>query len=61
MEGPVLTSTHDDCHEDGPLIKTDCIVVEYFLELFVVAQKQMVVKCFDHEDLLQLQRTEVMA
>ena len=37
------------------------IVVEGLLELFTVAQKQIVVKRFDHEDLLQLQRTEVMA
>ena len=37
------------------------VVVEGFLELFTVAQKQMVVKRFDREDLLQLQRTEVMA
>ena len=44
------------------ILKTEQrVVVEDFLELFTVAQKQMVVKHFDREDLLQLQRTEVMA
>ena len=33
------------------------VVVEGFLELFAVAQKQMVVKRFDHVDLLQLPMT----
>ena len=47
--------------EYGFIATSNYVVVEGFLELFAVAQKQMVVKRFDHVDLLQLQRTEVMA
>ena len=46
--------------EYGFIATSSYVVVEGLLELFAVAQKLMVVKRFDCEDLLQLQRTEVM-